>query len=66
MIYSVTIKLSILFLQKFLHSKRELQHIAFDADSSYFLKTFSTIFMWFLGSIYDPNPGYTVANSKWA
>jgi len=37
-IYSVTTRLSILFSQKFLHSKRELQHIAFDADSLYFFK----------------------------
>jgi len=38
-----------------------------DADRSYLFKYVSTISMWFLGLIYNPNPGYTVANhSKWA
>jgi len=35
MIYSVTTQLSISLLQKFLHSKRELQHTAFDADTEF-------------------------------
>jgi len=63
-IFSVATQVSILVLRKFLHSKRELQHIACDEESSYLFKYVSTIFMRSLGSTYNPNPGNTVAKSK--
>jgi len=61
----VTTQLSILFVSESVIQKR-VKFIAFYADNSDLFKYVSTNFMQFLGSFYNPNPEYTMENTKWA